>query len=96
MKSIIQQDAKCFYCRMAMATETHHIFGGPNRRFSDEDGLTVRLFRQCHDALHHDPNLSAPMQKALHQLGQQKWEATYGTEGKARDQFRARYGRNYL
>lgn len=92
MKSIIQQDERCFYCGQAIGTETHHIFGGSNRKLSDQDGLTVRLCRQCHDELHNDPNRSAPMQKALHRLGQEQYEAS----GHTREEFLARYGRNYL
>lgn len=102
MKSIVQTgDTKCFYCHMAIGAETHHIFGGPNRRLSDKDGLTVRLCRQCHDELHNDKNRSEPMQKALHELGQTKWEEHYGPGlalgGKdPRQEFLKRYGRNYL
>lgn len=102
MKSIIQIDDKCFYCHRAVGTEWHHIFGGnPGRRFSEADGEKVLLCRKCHDDLHFDKDRSAPMQKALHTLGQVKWEAYYGQkleqEGKdPRKAFMERYGKNYL
>lgn len=96
MRSIIQtNDDRCFWCHMAMATETHHIFGGPNRRLSEEDGLKIRLCHACHEEAHSGKH-SGEMQKKLHQLGQIQWEMRYGTEGHEREQFMARYGRNYL
>lgn len=92
MKSIVQiDDNRCFLCQMARGTEEHHIFGGPNRRLSDEDGLTVRLCRVCHEEVHEGDNSKALM-KALHELGQTKYEAA----GHTRKEFMDRYGRNYL
>lgn len=96
MKSIIQtSDDRCFWCGVAIGTEWHHIFGAANRRISEEDGLKIRLCRSCHEEVHCGSR-SADMQKKLHQLGQIKWEMTYGTPGQEREQFMARYGRNYL
>lgn len=92
MKSILQTDDKCFICGRAFGTETHHCFGGANRRFSEEDGLTVRLCRQCHDELHFDPDLSYPLQKAMHEKGQEAYEKA----GHTREEFLERYGKNYL
>lgn len=92
MKSILQVDDKCFLCGKAFGTETHHIFGGPNRRLSDADGLTVRLCRYCHDMVHFDAELSYPLNKALHEAGQRAYEHA----GHTREEFLERYGRNYL
>lgn len=103
MKSIIQTDGTyCFNCKMAIGTETHHIFGkNPQRKYSDADGLTVRMCSDCHCKIHNDPDESGPMMRKYHQLGQEKWEAYYGpkliAEGKdPREVFRERYGKNYL
>ena len=54
MKSILQTDGTfCFYCQ-GYATETHHVIGGAhsNRVFCEEDGLTIRVCRRCHDKIH--------------------------------------------
>lgn len=91
MKSVIQEDDKCYICRMAYGTEWHHIFGGPNRKHSEEDGLKVRLCRICHDAVHFDKDRSAPLNKALHKIGQEAYE-----ENHTREEFMKRYGRNHL
>ena len=93
MRSILQtDDDKCFICRMAFGSETHHVFpGNPNRRHSDEDGLTIRVCRHCHEELHCGKH-SGDMMDKLQRLGQEKYEALIGT----REQFRARYGRSWL
>lgn len=44
MKSILQTDDKCFICGRAFGTETHHCFGGANRRFSEKAGHTRAEF----------------------------------------------------
>lgn len=93
MKSIIQTDTdKCFICGKAYGSEWHHVFGGnPNRRFSEEDGLKIRVCRSCHAEIHEGPNTEA-LQRALHKLGQEKYEAQIGTH----EEFVKRYGRNWL
>lgn len=101
MKSIVQTDGLyCFQCRFAMGTETHHIFGAANRKFSDMDGLTIRVCRNCHEMIHCGQN-SGEIQKGLHKLGQIKWEEYYGPGiemmgGNTRQKFMERYGRNWL
>lgn len=73
-------------------TEWHHVFGAANRRFSEKDGLMVRLCRYCHDMTHFDPDESYKRQEDLHVKGQQAYEAA----GHTREEFMQRYGRNYL
>lgn len=88
-KSIMQDPEanECFICG-AWATDTHHIFGGPNRNFSDRDGMTVRLCRQCHSQIH-DAGIGV---NELRIAGQMRWEQKLGT----REEFRRRYGKSYL
>lgn len=100
MRSIVQMEDKCFICGRAFGSETHHIFGAANRRWSEADGLTIRVCRSCHESIHEGPNTKSLM-KALHQIGQEKWEAYYGPGLKATgkdvtEEFVKRYGRNYL
>jgi len=91
MHSIIQtDDDRCFLCRSAYGTDWHHIFGGPNRKLSEEDGLKIRVCRYCHEQIHEGKNSKALM-TALHKLGQTKYEATH-----SREEFMERYGRNWL
>lgn len=102
MKSIVQiDDDRCFVCRNAFGSQTHHIFpGNPNRRLSDQDGLFIRVCPECHDKLHCGKNSGELMDK-YQRLGQEKWEAFYGpgliSKGKnPREEFIHRYGRNWL
>lgn len=92
MKSIMQTDDKCYLCHQAFGCDTHHVFGGANRKFSEEDGLTVRLCRHCHDLVHFSADESYQRQKDLHMKGQSAYEEA----GHTRREFMERYGRNYL
>lgn len=92
MESIIHKsDSYCFLCHYKIGCDVHHIFGGPNRKLSDQDGLTVKLCRECHHSVHNGPKMVENQDK-LHKIGQRAWEATYGT----REEFMRRYGRNWL
>ena len=94
MKSIVQTDLDyCFYCQ-GNPTDTHHIFGASNRKLSDEDGLVIRVCRNCHNKLHNGPG-SADLSRKLRQLAQTKWEANYKCDGDPRTAFMLRYGRNW-
>ena len=47
-KSILQKDKECFLCTRMQDLEQHHIFGGPNRKWSEKYGLKVWLCQRCH------------------------------------------------
>lgn len=92
MKSIMQEDDRCYLCRMAVGTETHHVFpGNPNRKHSDQDGLTVRLCRRCHDDVHFNKDKSKELMDRLRREGQEAYELTH-----TREEFMKRYGRSWL
>lgn len=91
MKSILSDDkTRCYLCGSVRDLETHHIFGGANRKKSDADGLVVTLCRRCHDAVHFSADNS--LMKELRAESQRKWIQYYG---KSRKDFRKRYGKNY-
>lgn len=80
--------------------QRHHIFGGANRKLSDEDGLWVPVTSE-----HHTGKMSVHMNKEIsvlmHIIGQLAYEkhliATTGvTEDMAREEFRKRYKKSYL
>lgn len=97
MKSIMQEDRSyCFLCGRNGywdPLEEHHALGGPNRKHSEQDGLKVYL---CGDRCHRNGKKSAHRCKEtadyIHAEAQKAWEARYGT----REEFRSRYGKNYL
>ena len=66
MKSIMQSDtSRCYLCARngnGDRLEKHHVFGGSNRKFSEEDGLTVFL---CGDSCHRNGPFSAHRNKDI-------------------------------
>lgn len=89
MKSIIPQgDTDTCYLCGAWATDTHHCLHGSYRKQADADGLTVRLCRECHQALHD----KGTNDRALQAEAQMAWERHYGS----REEFIKRYGRSFI
>lgn len=96
-KSIVQEDRSvCFLCGRNGSgdrLEKHHIFGGPNRSFSESDGLYVYL---CGDRCHRNGDMAVHRSKDtadhMHRIGQMAWEKHYKGSGT----FLQRYGKNYL
>lgn len=88
----------CFICKQHDFTEVHHIFGGPNRRLSDEDGLVVYLCPYCHNIPPRGVHFDAQAMKRLRQVGQRAYEEKMAENGveKPREAFMKRYGKNWL
>lgn len=92
MKSILQENERCYICHEAVGTEWHHIFPGrPNRRHSEEDGLKVLLCWNCHWKVHCDSQDSGRLMLKLKKEGQEAYEKTH-----TREEFMKRYGRSWL
>lgn len=91
MKSVIPKDREesCFFCGSYNGIQTHHIFGGPDRKVSEKYGLKVHLCYLCHGRVHGKDG-KALMQN-LHEIGQKAFEETY-----SRDQFRKEFRKSYL
>lgn len=91
------RDGTCYLCmqegiyRSYPVVHEHHIFGGPNRILSEEDGLKVYLCLAYHvdgpGAVHNNQTIM----DELHKEGQMAYEREH-----TRQQFVERYGRNYL
>lgn len=96
-KSIIQNDTSvCYKCGRLRGNmnclEKHHVFGGSNRKYSEEFGLWVMLCgHQCHrygkGAVHQD----AEYMQELHEVGQRAFERDH-----TREEFMKIFGKNYL
>lgn len=96
-KSIMQSDrSKCYLCGRngnGDPLEEHHIFGGPNRKLSEKDGLKVFLCgSRCHRNGKESAHKSALTSNLLKAKAQAVWESLYGS----RKEFMNRYGKNYL
>ena len=91
MKSIISNQYECLICEQTFGLHKHHIFGGSNRKWSEEDGLWVYLCPKHHnmsdEGVHFDKDIDLKLKK----LGQRTYEKTH-----TRGEFMARYGKNWL
>ena len=80
MKSIIQDEKRCYICGQTYWLEDHHIFGGKaNRPLSEKYGLKVWLCREHHrgdTGVHKNAKLS----NHLKVIGQIVFEKTYKFE----------------
>lgn len=97
MKSIVQPDrTKCFLCgRNAQADywglDEHHVYGGHNRKLSEEYGLKVYL---CHHSCHlFGVHKNAELSRALKAKVQKIAMALYGWSV---EDFRRIFGKSYL
>lgn len=90
----------CFLCTRYAYTERHHIFGGANRKHSEEDGLVVDLCHSCHNESPGGVHFNKINMTMLRVMGQQRYEMARMEEGMSADEaheaFVKRYGRNYL
>jgi hypothetical protein len=82
---------KCFICGRTDWLERHHIFGGANRKLSEEDGLVVDLCHFCHNEPPNGVHYNRKQMDWLRAEGQKMYEQNH-----SREEFMARYGRNYL
>ena len=87
--------------RGARRIEVHHIFGGANRKKSTEDGFTVPLIAEIH------PNGASASDtvckeftgmtlKQLDTMLKQRCQEHWESQGRSREEFIERYGKNYL
>lgn len=90
MKSIVQKNKECYFCKRTDWLERHHIMMGKWRRSADEDGLTVWL---CHE--HHTGNSGVHRDPEKRLLLQQKAEQAYISIHSYKE-WMERYGKNYL
>lgn len=97
--SIIQvKSGYCFLCGLLNQDYTpkqplheHHIFGGPNRRLSEEYGLKVYLCLAHHTEGPEAVHKNSDTMELMHIIGQQAFERVHGP----RADFIALFGKNY-
>lgn len=99
MKSIMQTDeSHCYLCgyhegARYQEMHWHHVFGGPNRKHSEEYGLKVRLcVYSCHEYGPNAVHRNKETDIRLKQEGQRAFERVHGT----REDFMRIFGRNWL
>ena len=93
MKSILQDEKKCFMCGATYALHKHHIFFGANRKNSEKYGLWVWLRWDYHiaDSPHATPHNDKPTDDWLKRMAQRRFEETH-----SRAEFMRIFGRSWL
>lgn len=92
--SVFTDDMRRCYLTSSAIVEIHHIFGGANRKRSEERGFTVPLHPTLHpNGVHfiRTPE-SEKIDMELKQQAQHYYESHYGS----REDFRKEFGKSYL
>lgn len=71
----------------------HHIFGGANRKLSEQDGLFIYLTPELHNMSNKGIHFNKTFMDYAHSVGQLSWMRYYK---KSKEEFIKRYGKNYL
>lgn len=78
-------------CGTTQDLHSHHIFGGPNRKWSEAYGLKVWLCARDHNMSDAGVHFNKELDNQLKQIGQAAFEDTFINED-----FLKIFGRNYL
>lgn len=71
----------------------HEVFGGPNRKFSIEDGLILFLKPEMHNMSDKGIHFNKEFREYAQRRAQRAWMEYYH---KTKEDFIARYGKNFL
>lgn len=91
MDSIIQTRKECFMCRTTDNLHCHHVFGGPNRKWSEKYGLKIWLCANHHNMSDAGIHFNKALDLQVKQIAQREFEDTY-----TREDFLRIFGKNYL
>ena len=91
-KSIMQVEKKCYLSGRTDWLEKHHLYQGPNRKWSEKYGLWVWLHHFWHNEPPNGAHFNKNVMDYLHREGQKAFEEVHGT----REDFMRIFGRNYL
>lgn len=91
-KSIMQKD-DLWSTEHFIGFHKHHIFGGANRKLSEQDGLFIYLTPELHNMSNEGIHFNKSFMEYAHKIGQESWMRYYH---KTKEEFIERYGKNYL
>lgn len=97
--SILQiHDGRCFLCMLLdnnnffwPDVEKHHVFGGPDRTASEEEGLTVDLCPNDHRIDQRAVHNNRDTDLIIKRYAQAAWEQNH-----TREEFREKFRKSYL
>ena len=91
MRSIIQDEKRCYVSGAEHGLHLHHVMHGPHRNKSEKMGLTVWLRHDIHMALHDHRRPFENLDVQLKKDAQRTFEREH-----TREEWMAEFGRNYL
>lgn len=91
MKSIIQDEKRCFKCRTPFVEEHHIFYGTANRKLSEKYGLKIWLCPK-----HHRTGEEAAHRNREIDLEYKRMAQTIFEETHTREEFLKIFGKNYL
>lgn len=91
MISIVQSRKQCYVCGTEQYLHRHHIFYGPNRKWSEKYGLTVWLCGRHHNLSNEGVHFNKELDLRIKQIGQRAFEREH-----TREEFVQIFGKNYL
>ena len=89
--SILQDKKECFITGGTENLHEHHIFGGRNRKISEQYGFKVWLRADWHNMSDYGVHFNKDFNMYLKRTCQKKFEETH-----TRAEFAALIGKNYL
>jgi len=84
-------EKKCYITGATTGLHKHHIFGGANRKLSEQYGLYVYLIPRLHNMSDEGVHFNREFDLQLKREGQRKFEETH-----SREDFVSIFGKNYL
>lgn len=91
MKSILQDEKKCYITGRTDRLHLHHIYFGANRKISDKNGFTIWLIPELHNMSNQGIHFNRDFDLAIKRDCQRKFE-----ENHTREEFIKLIGKNYL
>ena len=93
-KSILQDKKECYITGSTYNLHKDHVFEGTaNRKLSEQDGLWLWLRGDWHNLSNYGVHFNKELDLKLKRMAQRRWQEYYN---KTKEDFIARYGRNYL
>lgn len=92
MKSLFDNQKRCYICLAKANIHKHHIYGAANRSNSEKWGEWVYLCAYHHNGSDKGVHFNSSLNSYFKAEGQRKFESRLGT----REDFVKIFGRNYL
>ena len=90
MKSILQDEKRCYICGSTQWLERHHVMNGYDRDKSEKYGLTVYLCHYCHNEPPNGVHYNRKLSDALKRVAQERFDEVHGNGA-----FFKEFGKNY-